>query len=1335
MADNFDVDVTLRLKEAGAAAASAAVSRALKDVETQAGAAGKSIDQQLAAAVKRLDAKPAMQLADAMKRIETQQARKEVDALARSILGIEDAGKKAGAGVDQALKQTATGFSNLKSIAGAFGVTLSAQFAVGAVIGFGKEILALGSKMTDLAARMGVGVEAAQEIKFALTQTGSSAEAGARAIGTMNDKLTEGKKGTVAALKSLNLEIGALRQMKPEDAFTAIAEAIRKVPDAMQQTNISREIFGKVGDELLPAIKQGIVGLRDEAHRLGQVISEEDIKALDDFGDKIDSLKTQIEVQLVNVFMDLGRGVRSVADDLKNMVPDGLLDFFKDPDVKRFLDRAAGAVGKGVRNAAVDLIAGANTSFFLQRGQDVHASERQQKEFDGLNAQADQALAFGLQPGRQLNGDQAAMGNEAIRKALAALTPVMKANIDEGQRLSRSVKEIAEEYGIAADVVRAYEKVTATAAKRNPLAELAKDLSGAKLADDLTKIEKAWGLLTPTQQTNGDSIKRLLAAYEPLRKELHVLPPDLEALREQFGKPLPARNLFTSMVTGKQQLIDIDDQAKVSSVNVTNLLKGLRSDGLLPVTNAFVGYADAVDAANIKGQSLETHLVKGQQLTSDWASSLSGLSHAFAELAQIGGDSFGGIAKQIGEVIGLMQLGSAVGQQFRDSFYNAHKEKVLDASGNQARDASGNLVFKGGYDFSAFSGDQGRGAQIGAYANAATTAVAGYGALMQATDVAGRGNRAARGALTGASIGNSIVPGYGALVGAGVGALVGALRNPAWEDVQKRLGHEMGVKITEEFARTIADQAKALFKGDRATAEMFNFAGILDAAGGANDANIDKFSKKFEDVFAYVARSQLSAEQAAKVIDQSWDTMAQAAMKKGGLITKQLQEMISLNDQWGTHSAAIASFVTGQVGSGLGHLESFLGVGNAARTAAGDTTNRDKISALDTEAAAIQGKDGGPGIEDQARLAAIAKQRADLAKADKGRLDAEKVAGLTSIDSQTSATGVSAAISGSFAMLQQQGMSLPDALRAVEPSVKALEEQLKSAGLEGGAAFDDLKKKIALANDTVAGPGIAAMQALGSSIGDLYNGGVLTSDMFKGMAAQIAETRDKLIAQGVDGTAAMELIKPQLQQIYEINQRMPGVLDEATQEMLKQAEAAGIVGDKFKPAIDRVADGIDKMVSMFQKAFGQDLPNAAGTAADRVRDKLSTIPKDFPVKVKVEYEDDGGASHQRNGSASGDQGRAAGDTGEDTPGAADGVYGDGRGGGGLTWFGEGGQPELGGPVDFMAETMARAMRRVGGGFGGQIVITPAPIYIGGKKMGQVSFEQTPLEARRRGVLR
>jgi hypothetical protein len=297
----------------------------------------------------------------------------------------------------------------------------------------------------------------------------------------------------------------------------------------------------------------------------------------------------------------------------------------------------------------------------------------------------------------------------------------------------------------------------------------------------------------------------------------------------------------------------------------------------------------------------------------------------------------------------------------------------------------------------------------------------------------------------------------------------------------------------------------------------------------------------------------------------------------------------------------------------MGHLGAFL-------TAAAGMTKEKKQEILDEIADLEQRRSGFLGRslsgDDQRALAALDKQLAAL-KQQLSTADALKQT--LAITSASSAGAFASAIAGSFQKMVGAGMDPAEALKSVEPAVLALQAQLDKLGIDGGAAFQSLKDQIAMTKDEVAGPSVSAMRSLGMAIADLYNGGVLTSDMFVGMANQIGETFQRLIAQGKDGKTAMALMKPQLQQIWELQQRYGVELDENTQKLLDEAEAAGIVGEAHKSAQERTVDGINRVVDRLDallEGMGIKLPEAIGKAAETVVAKAGTIKGEIDAIIR-----------------------------------------------------------------------------------------------------------------------
>lgn len=430
-------------------------------------------------------------------------------------------------------------FQEIKQAIVGFAGFMGAQLSVDAIKGFAMEIIQMGSEIKDMSDRMGVGVEQAQELKYAITQTGGSFNDASTAISKMNDNLTEGKKGTVKAIESLNLSLDDLKRKDPGDAFLSIAEAIAKVHNPMEQSQLALELFGKAGIKWLPAIRSGMSELKDEAHKMGQVLSKEDVDALDRFGDAYDQTMTRLRVGTAQTALVIGDAFKSGWSEM----------------AKSFIANLKG----------MDLAA-ATTAFSIATSVEAAKNRINTITVDrGVGAldmiDPDSPMA----PRKGKNTDVIAAQEAAMKEAAA-----------EAAAFSKAVKA-------------AIDKVT-----------------GKEVQAQIKQLRAVWAGLTKDQHTNKTMVQELLKPYEDIRDKLQVLPPDIEKIRDEFGKRLPSDNIMLSTVTGLNQITTAMKPTQVEGVNLANLLKGLRSDGLLPVNTAFVEFGNVMDASAIKGRTMTT---------------------------------------------------------------------------------------------------------------------------------------------------------------------------------------------------------------------------------------------------------------------------------------------------------------------------------------------------------------------------------------------------------------------------------------------------------------------------------------------------------------------------------------------------------------------------------------------------------------------------------------------------------------------------------------------------------------------------------------------------------
>lgn len=182
----------------------------------------------------------------------------------------------------------------------AFGVSLS----VGAVIGFGKELLRMGDEIQRVADRTGLTTKEVQELSYVASQSGNSIDEMTSAIGQLQNRLVSGDKSAVQAVKALGINLDQLMAASPADQIEMIATAFGKISDPAQKAAASYDLFGKSGVTLIPTLTSNFAALRKEA----PVMSDATVKSLDQAGDALARFGVQIKVWAAEAYNFAGQG-------------------------------------------------------------------------------------------------------------------------------------------------------------------------------------------------------------------------------------------------------------------------------------------------------------------------------------------------------------------------------------------------------------------------------------------------------------------------------------------------------------------------------------------------------------------------------------------------------------------------------------------------------------------------------------------------------------------------------------------------------------------------------------------------------------------------------------------------------------------------------------------------------------------------------------------------------------------------------------------------------------------------------------------------------------------
>lgn len=226
--------------------------------------------------------------------------------------------------------------------------------------------------------------------------------------------------------------------------------------------------------------------------------------------------------------------------------------------------------------------------------------------------------------------------------------------------------------------------------------------------------------------------------------------------------------------------------------------------------------------------------------------------------------------------------------------------------------------------------------------------------------------------------------------------------------------------------------------------------------------------------------------------------------------------------------------------------------------------------------------------------------------------------------SDRGARGFGAALAGSFGALTKDGADPLQAITALQPAIDAFQTTLQATGATGGAAFAQLQSYAALAKDEIGGPLLQSLSGTADGLTNLYNLGLLNNDSFNDLTSTLIDGQAALEALGKGGDASLQLLQRPLQRAWELSQDLGFEVDDGTKKLLEQAEAAGLIGDKFRPAQERMALGIDKLVSKFDdliRVMTDRLVAGAATAASQVERAFDNI-NPGPIQLSVSVNGD-----------------------------------------------------------------------------------------------------------------
>lgn len=212
---------------------------------------------------------------------------------------------------DRAIDRVKTGLTNLSATAArlpgitALGAAVAGAFSAASIA----SIAATADEMAKLSRRTGIAIEDLSAYGYAAELSGSNTDEFASAMDRLNRNISDAASGLqtpAEAFQKLGISItnadGTLR--KTSDVLDEVMQAFSELPAGPERAAIAMEIFGKSGAKLssfLDLGKEGMAAMREEAERLGIVISEDLGKASEQFNDNMTRLGKSVEGVKVSI--------------------------------------------------------------------------------------------------------------------------------------------------------------------------------------------------------------------------------------------------------------------------------------------------------------------------------------------------------------------------------------------------------------------------------------------------------------------------------------------------------------------------------------------------------------------------------------------------------------------------------------------------------------------------------------------------------------------------------------------------------------------------------------------------------------------------------------------------------------------------------------------------------------------------------------------------------------------------------------------------------------------------------------------------------------------------
>ncbi len=218
--------------------------------------------------------------------------------------------------------KAAAGFTlkGLKTAAVAGGAALAGLAT--AAISAANNVASAGDQIDKESQKLNMSREAYQEWSYVLSQNGADIAQLGSGMESLVNKMKaagEGSAEVSGMFGELGISMDAVKTATPEEAFELVVQGLQGMTDETRKAQIAQELLGGAGAELMPLLNSTADAtdkLKQEAHDLGLIMSDETVDAAVKYTDSIDKMKRVGTALFQNITSELLPGFTMITDGL-----------------------------------------------------------------------------------------------------------------------------------------------------------------------------------------------------------------------------------------------------------------------------------------------------------------------------------------------------------------------------------------------------------------------------------------------------------------------------------------------------------------------------------------------------------------------------------------------------------------------------------------------------------------------------------------------------------------------------------------------------------------------------------------------------------------------------------------------------------------------------------------------------------------------------------------------------------------------------------------------------------------------------------------------------------